>query len=145
MTHERRQSALRTFAATAAYDLRHATRSAFKDPAVAVLAILTLALGIGATTAILSVVEAAYFSRYPLRDPNRLFRVYGEDRASGSAQLNFSYPRFLFFRDHQTSFESFAAVNATAVTIGGPDEVQLVAGSAMTSDFLTTFGAEPVI
>jgi putative ABC transport system permease protein len=127
-------------------DVRYAMRTLGKARAFSALAIGTLAIGIGANAAIFSVVNAAYFSRYPLREPERLVRVYGEDRASGSRQLSFSYPRFLFFRDHQTVFASFAAANYNGVALERQQqETELVPGAAITSDFLTTFGAEPLI
>jgi putative ABC transport system permease protein len=127
-------------------DVRHAVRTLAKARAFSALAIGTLAIGIGANAAILSVVNAAYFSRYPLREPDRLLRIYGEDPASGSRQLSFSYPRFRFFRDHQTAFAGVAAANYNGFALERhQQETQLVPGAAITSDFLTTFGAEPLI
>jgi predicted permease len=128
-----------------AHDVRYAIRTLRKNPGFALLAIVTLALGIGANTAIFSVLDAAYFSRYPLRAPERLVRVYGEDRERGATQLGFSYPRFVFFRDHQTMFEGFAAVSFNSFTLEGRGDAEQIPGAAITSDFLQTFGAEPVI
>src|SRR5688500_3264810 len=127
------------------HDLRYAARTLVKNPGFAALAIVTLALGIGANTAIFSVINAAYFSRYPLQEPERLLRVYGEDRGSGATQLGFSYPRFVFFRDHQTAFDQFAAVAYNGFTLEGRGDAEQIPGAAITSDFLGTFGARPLI
>ena len=127
------------------HDVRYAIRTLVKNPGFALLAIVTLGLGIGANTAIFSVMDGAYFSRYPLRAPERLLRVYGEDRERGTAQLGFSYPRFVFFREHQTMFESFAAIAFNGYTLEGRGEAEQVNGAAITSDFLDTFGAQPII
>jgi putative ABC transport system permease protein len=130
---------------TVLQDLRYAWRTMIKARGFSSIAVATLALGIGASAAIASVVNAAYFSRYPLREPERLVRIYGEDRTSGSRQLSFSYPRFQFFRDHQAAFAGFAAANYNGVALEREADTQLVPAAAITSDFLTTFGAEPLV
>jgi predicted permease len=126
-------------------DVSYGTRTLIKHPGFALLAILTLGLGIGANTAIFSVMNAAYFSRYPLNEPERLLRVYGEDRQRGTTQLGFSLPRFECFREHQTSFSSFAAANYNGFALDGRNGAEQVPGASVTSDFFETFGASPLL
>jgi putative ABC transport system permease protein len=126
-------------------DIRYAVRTLTKNPGFSLLAVVTLALGIGANTVIFSIVDAAYFSRYPLREPDRLLRIYGEDRAGATAQLGFSLPRFEFFRDHQTTFASVAAANYNGFALENPTGAEQVPGAAVTSAFFETIGATPLI
>ena len=125
-------------------DFRYAARTLRTNPGFALVAILTLALGIGANTAIFSVVNAAFFARYPIDDPGRLVRVYGEDVPRNTRQLGFSLPKFEFFRQHQTAFSDLAAVNFNGFTLVRGAEAEQVAGAAITSNFLTTSGVRPI-
>ena len=126
-------------------DVRYGLRILVKHPGFAALSVLTLGLGIGANTAIFSVIDAAYFARYPLRDPERLLRVYNDDRERGATQITFSLPRYAFFREHQTSFDGFAAGQYNGFALETRGEAEQVAGAWITSEFLTTFGASPII
>src|ERR1044072_2368844 len=92
-------------------DLRFAVRTLWKRPRFAAVAIITLALGIGANTTIFSVLQGAFFARYPFKDPDQLLRIYGEDRARNLVQLPMSVPKYEFVRDQQTVFSSFGAAN----------------------------------
>lgn len=127
-------------------DLRFSVRMLRKHPGFAVVAVLTLALGIGATTAIYSVLHAAFFASYPLKDPEHLLRVYGEDRGRNLSNLNMSVPKFKFVRDQQGVFSGLDGANYNGFTLlePGSDPVQLN-GAFTTGGFLQTFGATPVL
>ncbi|MDQ3802880.1 MAG: ABC transporter permease [Acidobacteriota bacterium] len=126
-------------------DLRFGLRVLWKHPGFAAVAVLTLALGIGASTAIYSVLHAAFFAEYPLTEPDRLLRVYGEDRSRSLSQLNMSVPKFQFMRDQQTVFSGLGAANFTAYTLLDRSEPVQVNGASATANFLQTFGAAPVL
>jgi putative ABC transport system permease protein len=126
-------------------DLRFGTRLLWKNRGFALVAIITLALGIGANTAIFSVLHGAFLAEYPISEPDELLRVYGEDSGRGLFQLNVSVPKYQFVRDQQTVFSAFGAANFTGFTfLDGAEPVQLN-GAFATANFLQTFGATPVL
>jgi predicted permease len=130
---------------TAAGDLRYAARIIGRNPGFASIAILSLALGIGANTAIFSVINAAFFAPYGINEPERLVRLWGQDLTRNILQLGFSAPKYELIRDQQTSFESFGATSGLSQTLllNGTEPVQ-INGALATSSFLDTFGATPI-
>src|SRR5437867_12111956 len=106
-------------------DLRYSLRALRKTPGFAATALLTLALGIGANTAIFSVVNAVLLRALPYREPHRLVAVniQTEPRAQALAQrrstLPWSYPRFEDLRRFATSFESLAALVSQDLNLTG--------------------------
>ena len=126
-------------------DARYSIRAFVKSPAFALIAIATLALGIGANTAIFSVINAAFFAPYGVKEPERLVRLWGQDLQRGITQLGFSVPKYELVRDQQTSFESFGATTGLGQTLllNGRDPIQ-VNGARSTASFLDTFGATPI-
>ena len=126
-------------------DLRYSMRMLLKKPGFTLAAIITLALGIGANTAIYSVMHAAFFASYAVAEPDRLVRVYGEDQSRNILQVNLSVPKFQFLRDHQTVFSSLGAMGFTAFTLLDQGEPTQVGGGYVTANFLQTFGATPLL
>src|SRR5688572_21813204 len=126
-------------------DVRYALRTFAKSPAFAAIAILTLALGIGANTAIFSVINAAFFAPYAVKEPEHLVRIWGQDLKRNILQLGFSVSKYELIRDQQTSFASLGAATQLPQTLllTGTDPTQ-VNGSRMTSSFLDAFGATPI-
>jgi predicted permease len=125
-------------------DLRFGVRVLWKHPGFTVVAVMTLALGIGASTAIYSVLHAAFFAKYPVNKPDELVRVYGEDRGRNLTP-NMSVPKFQFVRDQQTVFSGFGAANYTGFTLLDQGEPVQVNGAFATANFLQTFGATPIM
>jgi predicted permease len=126
-------------------DARYSMRSFMKSPGFAVIALLTLALGIGANTAIFSVINAAFFAPYGVKEPERLVRLWGQDLQRNITQLGFSAPKYELIRDQQTSFESVGATTGLAQTLllNGREPLQ-VNGALSTASFLDTFGATAI-
>src|SRR5262245_60262963 len=96
------------------HDLRYAMRQLSKSPGFAVVAILTLAVGIGANTAIFSLLNAVVLRKLPVSAPHELV-FFGDSSAEGSTGYlasgrAFSYPFYLEFRDRNQTFASIAAV-----------------------------------
>ncbi|HKV49910.1 MAG TPA: hypothetical protein VJO52_01820, partial [Gemmatimonadaceae bacterium] len=87
-------------------DARYAVRTLLRSPAFAAIAILTLALGIGANTALLSVVNGVLLDPLPYPDPGRLVALYG--KAPGADHSPISYPNFLDWQRDTRSFSSIA-------------------------------------
>lgn len=126
-------------------DLRYGFRMLLNKPGFTAVAVITLALGIGANTAIYSVLHAAFFASYPIEKPDELLRIYGGDEGRNLAQLNLSIPKFQFVRDQQTSFTALGAANYTAFALLDQGDAEQITGAFITSNFLQTFGASPVL
>lgn len=100
-------------------DIRYALRLLMKSPAFSAIAVLTLALGIGANTAIFSVVNGVLLRPLPFRDPSRLVLI--AERSSFPV-ISTSYENYLDWRDQSHSFESMEAVRRGAITLTGAGE-----------------------
>ncbi|HMZ78711.1 MAG TPA: ABC transporter permease [Acidobacteriota bacterium] len=111
-----------------ASDFRLAGRTLLRNPGFAVVVVLTLAMGIGANTAIFSVVNALLLQPLPYRDAERLAVVWGYNPPQPEDRNVISPFVFRFYRDHMTSFEQLAAFSMPRATLtggGAPEEVQL--------------------
>jgi predicted permease len=126
-----------------AQDVRYATRSLRRAPAFASIVIATLAVGIGATTAIFSVLHALLLRPLPYPDPQRLMRVTrtvaDTPERRGSDDLMWSYAKFLVFRDAQTVFADLSPYSEAQFTVAA-GEAERVAGEFITGRYLTTLG-----
>jgi len=100
-------------------DLRFALRQLLKSPAFTLLAVLTLALGIGMNTAIFSLIHDLFLRGLPFSDPDHLVIIQAEAKERNLEQLPMSVPRFWHFRDGQTVFSSLAADTGTGFIITG--------------------------
>src|SRR5262245_57812708 len=103
-------------------DLRHAVRTLQKSPGFAAVAVLTLALGAGATTAIWSLVHAVLLSPLPFPGSDRVVKVSETVRREGLEQRSASYPDFLDWRREARSFARLAAWSNTTFTLTGGEE-----------------------
>jgi predicted permease len=126
-------------------DLRFAIRQLLKSPAFTLLAVLTLALGIGMNTAIFSLIHDLFLRGLPFSDPDRLVIIQAEAKERNLEQLPMSVPRFWHFRDGQTVFSSLAADTGTGfIMTGSGDPVQLN-GDNMTANYMETLGVRPIL
>ena len=106
-------------------DIRFAIRQLIKAPGFSLVAVLTLALGIGANAAIFSIVNAVLLRPFAFRNPEKLLWVYSQ--SVDRPRLNFSLPEFCDYRDQVTSFQSLAGVglyNGNLVDETEPEQVQ---------------------
>jgi len=127
-------------------DIRHAVRSLAKRPGFAALAIVTLSLGIGATTAIFSVVQAVLLRPLEYPRAERLVKVNGLDEASGEVS-NLSPADFLDFQRDAASFSRMGAngfVGLATVT-GGQGEPDRVGSVQVTEGFFPTLQVQPAM
>src|SRR5437868_5804099 len=110
-------------------DLRFALRQLVKSPGFSLLALITLALGIGLNTAIFSLVNDLFLRGLPFKDPGRVVHFYSQSKERGLTDLPLGAPRFLHYRDGQTFCDAIAAENGAFVTLSGlGDPVQLNGG-----------------
>src|SRR5438552_2580743 len=91
-------------------DVRFALRQLRKSPAFTLLSVLTLTLGIGANTAIFSLIHDLFLRGLPFKEPSRIVRVYGEAKERDLRQLPFSVPKFWHYRDRHADFSDFSEV-----------------------------------
>ena len=118
-------------------DLRYALRLLAKSPAFTLIAILTLALGIGANTAIFTVVNAVLLRPLPYKDPSRLVLVVEKSKYP---TITVSYENYLDWRDESHSFESMEAIYGQNLTLTSKGEPQRLVARFITAGFLPTLG-----
>ena len=125
-------------------DIQYAARVLLKNPGFTAVAVLALALGIGANTAIFSVVDAVLLRPLPYDEPDRLVKIVGRDTVDGSLG-NLSPADFQDFARETDTFESAGAhgwVGFFTITVDG--EAERIGGSNITLGFLPTLGVEAV-
>jgi predicted permease len=126
-------------------DLRFAIRQFLKSPAFTLLAVITLALGIGMNTAIFSLIHDLFLKGLPFQDPDRLVILQAEAKERNLEQLPMSVPRFWHFRDGQTVFSSFAADTGTGFILTGLGDPVQLNGDNMTANYMETLGVRPIL
>src|SRR5262245_46962420 len=124
-------------------DFRHALRVLAKRPAFTLIAVLTLAVGIGANTAIFSVVNGVLLRPLPYPEPDRLVRLF--EQTSKNARGSVSYPNFRDWHDRLTSFTGIAAYQGGTTTVLGGVEPVFADVYAVTKDFFGVMGVSPAI
>jgi hypothetical protein len=127
-------------------DLRYAVRLLRRSPGFAATAIPTLALGIGVTSAIFSVVDGVLFRPVPFPHAERLVMVWETDRDSGTSHEPGAWPDFIDFQQRAARLDAIAGIIAgeSTLTPERGDPVRL-AGLIVTRDFLPLMGVAPVI
>ena len=126
-------------------DFRHALRLMFRHPGFTAAALITLALGIGANTAIFSIVYGVLFRPLPYKDADRLIRV-GEEHPGGNAAVRgalLSNRTFHGWRESPQAIDSLAAFNRSAYTLTGAGEPTRVAGAEVSPALFEMLGAAP--
>ncbi|HEX7050810.1 MAG TPA: ABC transporter permease [Longimicrobiales bacterium] len=128
------------------HDLRYALRTLRRTPGFTMVAVLTLALGIGANTAIFSVIDGVLLRPVPFADADRLMMVWETDRNSGTTREPASVPDYLDFGERSTRFERLAAFAGTELNLTPDDGAPLrLTALAVTHEFLPLVGIEPRI
>jgi predicted permease len=127
-------------------ELRRAARSLVRSPGFALAAVLTLALGIGANTAIFSVVDGVLLRPAPFADMSRLVMVWESDRKSGTTREPASVADYLDFRRQSTRVAQFAAFSAGEVSLTPPGVDPFRAPAlAVSAEFLPVLGVQPLV
>jgi len=126
-------------------DIRYALRTLRKSPSFAVIALLTLALGIGATTAVFSVVRAVLLSPLPFRHPERLVMVGGHVPGVEGATLTSRSADLRDFRERGTTIEELAASWTVNANITGLDQPLRAQASLVTENYFRLLGRTPAI
>src|SRR5262249_55009135 len=124
-------------------DVRHSLRDAVKRPGFAVTVMATLALAIGANTAVFSVVNAVLLRPLPYPDADRLTMVFAQD-SQGSTNF-VSYPDFEDWRQQSESFSELAAFSPQSVNLTGTEEPTRVIGCFVSANFFKTVQVDAAV
>ena len=126
-------------------DIRFAIRSLIKRPSFTVVAVLTLALGIGANTAIFSVVYSVLLKAPPFYRADRMVLLWGDDRAEGDARSQVSHTDIVDYRKQTTLFESLTTFTSWTPLLSGTGEPARVNGALVGDDFFNVMGTQPFL
>jgi predicted permease len=126
-------------------DLRFALRGFRKSPVFATVAVFSLALGIGANTAIFTLINQLILSRLPVHDPDRLVLLVGEGRHYGNdmGRNPISYPMFQDIRDGNQVFDGLMCRYRVTPSVAIAGETELVAGELVSGGYFQVLGIEP--
>src|SRR5881397_979546 len=125
-------------------DLRYGARAFWKQPGFTLVGLLTLGIGIGANTAIFSVVNATLLRPFPFKDPGRLMRISlttpGGPRGPGENDMIWSYPKHQTFRERQQVFEEIAVYRGGTFNLAGDVEAARIPGEYVGAQYLPLLG-----
>jgi predicted permease len=124
-------------------DIHYAFRMMRKSPGFTAVAVLTLALGIGANTAIFSIVNGVLLNPLPFPHPQELTVLY--EHTANFEKSSISYPNFLDWQRTNSSFASMAAYRHEDFNITGSGEPERVSGGMVSAEFFPTLGVKPVL
>src|SRR5215510_2200469 len=131
--------------ATLIHDLRFGLRMLLKSPGVSIMATIALALGIGANTAIFSVINAVLLRPLPFPESEALMSVFETDPQRGLNRGSYSYPNFFDLREQNNVFERLACYHSGDFIMTGRGEPARLQGAVATSDLLTLLGTPPML
>jgi predicted permease len=128
-------------------DVRYAVRTLLKAPAFTIVVVLTLALGIGANTAIFSLTDQVLLRLLPVRDPERLVVLDGPGAFQGRTFNNgtFSFPMYRDFRDRNTVFDGVIARFPTPLTLMTSGQAERVSSELVTGNYFDVLGVRALI
>ena len=125
-------------------DLRYGARAMGRNPAFSVIAVLTLALGIGANAAIFSVVRTVLLRPLPFPEPDRLVQVWESRLDRGWNQSSFTHANFWDVQDMNRSFSAMGAITYGSINLAAKDNPELLSVAYVTTGFLRALGVTPV-
>src|SRR6476469_8496390 len=131
-------------------DLKSALRQLRKSPGFTAIAIITLALGIGLSTTIFSLINDLFLRGLPFKEPSRIVHLDNGDKTRDLADVGISAPRYQLYRDGQTIFDGFAAENSAAqnsspFTLTGLGDPFQVFGGRVTANYFDVLGDRPIL
>src|ERR1051325_3197474 len=123
------------------HDLRYAFRMLVKSPGFTAVAVISLAIGMGANTAIFSVANAVLFRSMPFEDASRLVDVHGV----GEFENRFaaSYPAYVYYRDHNESFSDLLCWGELSLSLSEGGAAEQAFGMIVSGNYFSTLGVRP--
>jgi len=125
------------------FEIRYGLRSLAKSPGFAAIAVLTLALGIGANTALFSVVNGVLLNPLAYAHPERLVAIYG--KTPGIDRAPISYLNFLDWQRQTHTFSSMALYRGEDYNFTGRDQAERLSGYMVSAGFFSTLGVQPIL
>src|SRR5688572_23424756 len=125
-------------------DIKFAFRGLLKRPGFMAVAVVTLALGIGGSTAIFTVVDAALLRGLPYKQPDRLVHLWEKTPQDAFSKREFSYPDYQDYQQNNV-FEGLAAYTGGRVLLSGYGETESVGGPRVSANFFSVLGVEPIL
>src|SRR5438874_8351304 len=125
-------------------DLRYGTRQLLKRPGFTLLAIVSMALGIGANTAIFSLVDTVAFRPLPVRNPSELYELYGTLH-NGADYTLLSYPNYKDFRDRNQVFSGLIAFRITVAGLSHNGNNERIWGTLASGNYFDVLGVPPLL
>src|SRR5205809_8099347 len=125
-------------------DLKYALRTLAKTPGFTIIAVVTLALAIGANTAIFSLINDLFLRGMPFKEPSRVVHLFGGDKSRDLVDIGISAPRYQHFRDGQTIFDGLAAENFFLFTLTGLGDPVQIFGGRLTANYFDVLGVQPI-
>ncbi len=125
------------------HDVRYALRTAVRRPALPATVVVTMALSIGATTAVFSVIDGVLLSPLPFPDPDRIVRLVGLNARSGAEIDAVNLEDVRDWRDQTEAFVAVAAYASTGRTLAGDGDPERVSGLMVSEGYFDTFGLVP--
>ena len=129
-------------------DLKHGLRVLLKNPGFTAAAIIVLALGIGANTAIFSVVNAVLLRPLPFRDPARLVQIWHVPPAKsfpGMTEFAVSAANFIDWQQQNDVFDKMAIYTGSSLNLTGREQPEALRGAAVSADFFSTLQVQPML
>lgn len=127
------------------HDIRFAIRQLLKSPGFTVAAVLVLTLGIGANTAVFSLVHTMLFAPPGYARPHELVQIFSQDTKNPKSFREFSYPTLNDIREQNSVFSGVAAYNVAMVGMGEKNNTRRTFASIVTADYFNVLGVAPVI
>jgi predicted permease len=125
-------------------DLKYGLRALARNPTITVVAVLSLALGVGANTTIFTLVNAVLLRPLPVDHPSTLAAVHTVDPRN-PGMLLCSYPNYLDYRDRNSVFSSLLLHTVVTVNLAGHGDPQLLMGQLVSGNYFSTLGVQPVV
>jgi putative ABC transport system permease protein len=125
--------------------MRHAIRILLKNPSVFIVAIFTLALGIGANTAIFSIINGVLLAPFPYSEPKKIVALWESVEKEGNNKWRVAPANFLDWKQQNTHFEKMAAFGSTALNLTGNGEPEQLNGVHVTAEYFSVLGVRPII
>jgi putative ABC transport system permease protein len=125
-------------------DIRFAVRGLLKHRAFTAIAVVTLALGIGGSTSIFTVVNAALLRGLPYRSPDRLYHLWEKTPQEKFSKREFSYPDYQDYQQNNV-FEGLAAYTGGGALMSGFGETETIGAPRVNADFFKVLGVEPIL
>ena len=126
-------------------DLRYGARQLARSPGFTAVAVLTLALGIGAATAIFTVFHAALLRPLPYESPERLVHLWEVSSRQDFDRMEASYPNYLDWKEQSTTLAGLGGYSGAGFTVVAGDAVERISATRVTANFFSVLGVKPIL